>query len=109
MFFKQTKEILSNPWQCTSQLTSVNNVPHKTPWDSTTPITIDDIFLWEELYYKPGNIGIYAAWNPYADFYMITYDLFLDTDVGIEVYSGPTASEDIIHKALELGIVLPAN
>jgi hypothetical protein len=42
-------------------------------WDYSREMTIDDVSLWEQLYYKPGSIGIYVSWSPFAEFYMIVH------------------------------------
>ena len=69
-------------------------------------LTIKDIRTWETLYYKGGSIGIYGAWDPYSEFFIITYNLFLGTPAGVEVFYGPGAIRRLYLKAKELGVDL---
>jgi hypothetical protein len=59
--FKTTQEILKYPWQ---DNTKSLNLRKPADWHKHRELTIDDVVLWEEIYYQPGNIGIYAAWSP---------------------------------------------
>ena len=102
--FKLTREIMQNNWDY-----SVKNhiAPPKTEdWHNQRPITIDDVTIWEQLYYQPGNVGIYVAHCPYAEFYIVVYELFLNTPQGIVTYRGTDAPSMVYNKALEMGIDL---
>lgn len=106
--FRNTLDILTNPWSddFSQQNISSRIVPTTTKWPNDSPISISEIILWEQLYYEPGNIGIYVAYNPYADFYLITYNLFFDTEVGFEDFFGSDAAQRCYDRASELGISL---
>lgn len=67
-------------------------------------MNISDVSLWEQLYYSPGSIGIYVAWRPYAEYYMIVHNLFSHTKQGIETFYGPTAYQEVQRRAASLGI-----
>lgn len=108
MLFKTTQEILDNPWDYQQRETSVH-FPPKILWDRDSELTIEDVQLWEQIYYQPGNVGIYAAWTPYAELYIIAYDLFLNQKQTIEIFKGTTASNDVFKKASKLGIDLSAH
>jgi hypothetical protein len=105
VLFKTTQEILSNPWDTQIRETTVH-LPPKIRWDKLENMSISDVELWEQIYYQPGNVGIYAAWTPYAELYMIVYDLFADEEKTIKTFIGNTASNDVFKKAQELGIDL---
>ena len=105
--FKKTQEIL---FLQSLDVLEVKNqsaqLPPQLDWNYTREPTLKDIDVWEEIYRQPGNIGIYAAWSPYAEFYMIVYELFLGTGYEIETFYGSNAAEDIFKKAKSLDIHL---
>jgi hypothetical protein len=47
-------------------------VPPGRDWDYSRELDIDDIDIWEVIYEAGGGWGVYAAWDPYAEFYLIT-------------------------------------
>jgi len=80
--------------------------PHK-EWDYKRELKIEDVDLWEVLYEASGGIAVYAAWEPYAEFYMIRVGWLLENKgYGAETYYGPGASELVKRRALELNIPL---
>ena len=106
--FKTTDEILKHPWRDNTATKSLN-LRKPGNWHYKQDLTIDDVVLWEEIYYQPGNIGVYAAWSPYAEYYMITYNLFLNTDYGIETFYGNNACKQVWELVKTFGIDLPVN
>ena len=95
-------------------------VPPKTNWDYQREIQIEDIDIWEVLYEAGGGIGIYAAWAPYAEFYLITtgpdfknkpriFNNFRYDHKQIETYYGPNAQQKVQARAIELKIPLTIN
>ena len=108
ILFKTNKQILETAWDHRIRVGS-STLPHKELWNSDTDIDVNDVLMWEQLYYQEGHVGIYAAWNPYNEFYIIVHNLFLDSPVGIEKFRGFDASEQVYSRAAELGIELPAS
>lgn len=105
--FKNTLDILSNPWSFEfSEENSISNLPSSASWDLDKEITVDDVLLWEQLYYEPGNVGVYAAYNPYTEFYLITYNLFFETELKFETFYGKNAAQQCFDRANKLGICL---
>jgi len=107
--FKSTPNILENPWKQSIPNITYTSPPPNTAWNSDRIPTIQDILLWEQIYYEAGNIGIYAAWDPYLEFYMITYNLFMDLPVGIKLFYGKDAIDETIKTAKDAGINLKIN
>jgi hypothetical protein len=103
--FKSTYEVLNCPWEekCPTQ---INKIPPSWKEDK---IEIDNVVIWEQVYHQPGNVGIYVAWSPMAEFYLIVYDLFSKTSAGIKTFSGPDAIPNILALAKKLNIELPVN
>jgi hypothetical protein len=104
MIFKSTYEIINNPWGETEDVT-VSKIPPV--WNNERDISIDDVVVWEQIYHQPGNIGIYVAWSPYTEFYLVAYDLFTKTTAGFKTFSGPDAITEVQQLASELNIELP--
>jgi hypothetical protein len=104
---KTFAEILDTPWQDLDNVgsTTLDN----SQWHYIREMQIDDVTLWEQIYYKGGHIGIYAAWDPYAEFYLLVYNLFIDTPLGIRTFYGPNARTQIEEEASRLGITLTQN
>lgn len=46
--------------------------PEPVPWDGTRPIRFEDVDLWEVITEISGPIGVYAAYMPYAEYYVVT-------------------------------------
>lgn len=101
--YKSTNEIFSNPWDTSIKVAAHANNPISVPWGSSSLPSIDDIDLWEQIFYSPGSIGIYAAHNPMCEFYIITHDLYL-SKTSVETYYGNGAADDVYERTKDLGI-----
>jgi hypothetical protein len=109
MIFKSTYQILNNPWK-----EDVPNIdpfpavrPPSRPWKETRSIKLDDVNLWEQIFYEPGVIGVYAAWDPADELYLVTYNCFLEENSGYKLFYGNTAVDDVIEELKILGINIP--
>jgi hypothetical protein len=105
--FKTTEEIFSSMWNLSNS--TVNTVPLRKEWLNQTEINIDDVEMWEEIYHIPGGLGIYAAWSPYCEFYIIVHYFFDKTLEFIEVEQGIDAWKRVLDRAKSFGIDLPVN
>lgn len=112
LIFKTTKNILKftdedelyDPnWMDSNKVI----LPPSIEWDYKREMKIEDVDIWQVLYQSGGGIGIYAAWNPFAEFYMITsgWDYLAKTFV-IETYYGKDAAKNVFYKAKKMGINL---
>lgn len=104
---KTTEQILSNPWINVGQNTTEK--PKTVNWNYDNGVSIFDISLWETIFFQPGNIGIYAAWDPYIEYYILTNNLFLGSDAGFLEFYGAGSCEKIMEKCKELRIELSSN
>lgn len=102
---KTFNDIKNSVWS--SKESKLDLTTGETFWDYEKNPRIDDVNLWEELYYVPATVGIYAAYDPYIEYYIIVYNLFIDQDAGLEEFYGPGANKKIWEKAKVLGIELP--
>ena len=118
-FFKSTYNILKRPdedevfdpnWMDSDTL----KLPKNKEWDYGRQMYIEDVDIWEVLYEQGGGIGVYAAWLPYGEFYMITTGwrpLRVDQVINdriIETFYGPGANDQVRLRAAEMGIYLPS-
>lgn len=113
-FFKTTQNILKTPWE--DELWEENwmdsdklVLPPNAEWHYERELQIQDVSVWEVLYQQGGGLGIYASWDPYAEFYLITQHEFLIKTNAIETYYGPGAQESVQKRAKELGVPLTLN
>ena len=109
--FKTTKDILKNPWE--DELFDPNwmdsdklQLPPKREWDYKRELHIEDVNIWEVLFQQGGGLGVYAAWDPYAEFYLITLPYFIIKENSIETYYGAGAQNRVRKRAKEFGINL---
>lgn len=109
MFFKSTynifvkpdeDEVYNNDWANLPLITD----PKNSKWDYKRELQIEDVNIWEQIYFESGGLGLYAAWDPLAEFYMITRRFFMYKPDSIETFYGPMAGEKAYKRALELGM-----
>jgi len=48
-------------------------LPERENWDYQRELKIEDVNVWEVIA-EPWGVGVYASWDPYAEFYLIRYD-----------------------------------
>jgi hypothetical protein len=109
-FFKTTQNILVDGgeyfdpnWMDSDKLI----LPPYQEWDYSRELRIEDVNLWEVLYQQGGGFGIFASWDPYAEFYIIRVGFEKESNGhGIETYYGAGASNLVFNRAKELGIDL---
>jgi hypothetical protein len=84
--------------------------PPNPKWDYSRVLQIEDVDIWEVIYEQGGAVGIYAAWCPYAEFYMVRVGWVAEAaGHGVETYYGPGAQKEVLKRAKELGIPLSIN
>jgi thiol-disulfide isomerase/thioredoxin len=75
----------------------------------TTDPSVADIEVWEEIYFKPGVIGVYAAWDPYCEFYLVYYPVLSETNFHSLTFSGVDASDKVQKLLAKYDIQLVTN
>jgi hypothetical protein len=102
IIFKTTKQILDAPWNTGVE---AEEYPFKHEWLLDRRPMFEDVKIWEQIYFQPGNIGIYAAWSPYVEVYAIYYGA-----LGyLEKITGLDAGKKVYDIATNIGITLPIN
>jgi len=102
MILKHLDEIFQSGWE---NLSEPQIFPTRTPakWPSHKKLTLEEVKIWEQIYHRPGAIGVYASWDPYEDFYIITHNLHLNSRF-IEEYQGQSAVDDVIDRCRNFGV-----
>ena len=100
--FKSTYNILSKPWE--DEVFDPNwmdsdklVLPPKINWDYSRELQIEDVDVWEVIFEATGPIGVYAAWLPHAEFYLL---LLPPEDGGVITFYGKGAQKQI-QKAIK--------
>jgi len=112
--FKTTANILKKPWE--DEIYNDNwmdsnklVLPPKKQWDYSRELKIEDVDVWEVLYYQGGGLGLYASWDPYAEFYLITLHNFAIRENSLETYYGKGAQSMVQKRCKELNIPVFTN
>ena len=109
-------EVFESSWMATGQIC----LPPKVEWDYKRELLVEDVDIWEVIYEESGARGVYAAWCPYAEFYMITNGVDEKNDPRIinglayqdrliETFYGKGAAQKTYQRAYSLGIKLPVH
>lgn len=94
------------------------HLPPTKEWDYKRPLQIEDVDIWEVLHEQGGGFGVYAAWLPYAEFYMVCKGSDLRNESRkingsyyqgreIETFYGAGSQQRAYHFAKQIGIDLP--
>jgi hypothetical protein len=67
-------------------------VPSWPEWTESRDIQVEDVLVWEVCVEYSGRDGIYAAWNPHAEFY-----IHVQGGQVIETFRGAHAKADVEH------------
>lgn len=51
---------------------STVQTPPTMPWPNDVPIRFEHVEIWEVITEQSGGVGVYAAWLPYAEYYIVT-------------------------------------
>jgi hypothetical protein len=99
-------EVFNENWMDSDTLI----LPPKTDWDYQREMQIEDVNIWEVIVDRGGQWGLYAAWDPYAEFYMIMPGWELrEKGWGVETYYGPNASDRAQKRMAEFGMPVHSN
>ena len=100
IFKTNGEEVTQSSW-----LTGENKIhtPKTDKWDYKRELVVEDIEIWEALYEDSWGLGIYAAYRPYAEFYMIKYTNITGVDV-LDTFYGAGSQDKIIKFMVENNI-----
>lgn len=115
--FKTTKNILNSSsdgeffnenWMDHDQLV----IPINKKWKYERNLNIEDIDLWEVIYESSLGFKIYAAYDPYAEFYLTLSkekDFLGKDDIVVRTFEGINASKKVYEFAKSKGIKIGLN
>lgn len=113
-FFKTNRDIFKTPWE--EELYDENAydsdvliLPETKDWDYKRELQIEDVEIWEQIFYKSGGTALYAAYKPYAEFYLITGDLYVSSTPLIETFYGKLAAQRAYERSIQLGMNIGLN
>jgi hypothetical protein len=115
-FFKTTHNIFNTPWE--DELWDDNwfdsskvILPPNRPWNHKKELKFEDVQVWEQIYFESGGTGLYAAWDPYAEMYLITKNIHAKDSKNqyTEIFYGKNAGNRAYKKATELGMPIYLN
>ena len=99
IFKTQACEVTESSWFDSNKI----QVPKTSKWDYKRDLQVDDIEIWEALYEDNWGLGIYAAYQPYAEFYMIKYLDHAGISV-LDTYYGAGSQNSIMKFMVENNI-----
>jgi hypothetical protein len=104
--FKDFSEVYDVNWMESNKIV----LPPSSPWNYKKEMKIEDVDIWEVIYEQGGGVGVYAAWNPYAEFYLIRVGWFLESkNYGFETYYGPGAHKKVQKRMKDMNISYSIN
>ena len=95
---RSLEQIKNNAWGSAAQGEFIANSGAPIPaynWDYSKTISVDDVTLWEQLYHESGNFGLFVAWSPYVECYLLVFYPFINFDKGYKIFYGHTACYDV--------------
>lgn len=69
-----TTEYFDENWMDSDKLI----LPESKQWDYKREMNIEDVDLWEVIYEGGSAVGVYGAYSPYAEFYIIRSGIFTE-------------------------------
>jgi hypothetical protein len=104
--FKDFGEVFEQSWMDSNKV----GMPPKTEWDYSRQLQIEDVDIWEVIYEQGGAVGVYAAWSPYAEFYMIRTGWQKEIQgLGIETYYGKGSQKKVQGRMNSMSIPFSVN
>ena len=73
--------------------------PPNSDWDYQRDMMIEDVNIWEVILEQSSGPSLYAAWDPYAEFYMIVDQVAMS----VEYFYGSKSSQKVFKRMKDLG------
>jgi hypothetical protein len=101
--FSDLGEVFDPNWMDSDKLI----LPPNPSWDYARELQIEDVDIWEVIWESGGGWGVYAAWCPFAEFYMLCIGFNeINTKIEVETFYGQGAQKRLIQRAKGLNIHL---
>lgn len=77
-------------------------MPDPTPWTEARPPRVDEIDIWEVIMEMTGPVGVYAAYQPHAELYIVTREWRI-----VQEFSGWNANQRLENFLIANNIPYP--
>lgn len=101
--FIKTEHIMSSTTAKNSRIDQSQIVGYQ-DWDYTRVPSLEDIEYWQVIYYTEDTIGVFAAENPYVEYYVIVHYAFSSIEASIEQFYGVDASDRCYSRLKKFGL-----
>lgn len=113
IYYRTTQEIFDdsiNRIDKNKYLTKDMFIPKRYYWDYSREPNIEDVDLWEVIYERGGGVGVYGAFIPYCEYYMICLGWNIqDSAYKFETFYGKNAMRHVYSRCKELSIPININ
>ena len=100
--YKNNVEFFDESWMNYDSI--FDYMPEPVKWKESRQIKFEDVQIWEIISEVSGPIGVYAAWQPYAPYFIVTKKYSIDKE-----FWGTKGEEDLQKYVVKYGICLPKN
>jgi hypothetical protein len=105
--FKTTQNILKDfgdeVWNNNNMDSDKIILPPSPDWSYDRVMNIEDVEIWEVIIERGGGVACYAAWCPYAEYYIIRHNWGQD----LEAFYGRFVQPQMLERLDELDIWYP--
>lgn len=102
--FKSTHNILKDfgdeVWRDNNMDSNTIILPPSPDWSYDRVMEFEDVDIWEVLIERGGGIAVYAAWCPYAEYYIIRHNWGQD----LEAFYGRSVQPEVLKRLDQLKI-----
>lgn len=98
--YRKHSEVFDENWMNYDRI--FQYMPEPIPWTEIRPPRIEEIDIWEVITEMSGPIGVYAAWQPYAELYIVTSGWRI-----IQEFSGWNANKRLEEYLIQNNIPYP--
>jgi hypothetical protein len=97
---KNDGEVFDENWMNFDSISQY--APPHPKWNSERPIKFEDVDIWEVILENGGPFGVYAAWCPYEEFYIVMQNWSI-----VAEFSGWNANGRLEEYLIQLGVSYP--
>lgn len=97
---KDYLEVFDENWMNYDRISQY--APPSPEWTGDRPMRVEDVDIWEVVTEMSGPIGVYAAWCPYGELYVVTNRGRIEQE-----FSGWKANERLERYLVQNGIPYP--
>lgn len=98
--FKDFGDEVFNPhWMDSDKI----ELPPSPDWTYDRVMELEDVDIWEVIVERGGGVALYAAWMPYAEYYLLRHNWGQD----LEAFYGRAVQPQLIQRLEELQISYP--